>query len=146
MHWAFSSTNFFPRLSYSCYSNSFCHQHPARCFQFYYHFFGLCNFCTFCLLLLLPSRLQFGQRNGSRLCTTDFMCILAHDRAIVAVEYIRDPFTQEVSLLTCAHDSIKIWSALVISFSFLSAVFPFFLICKAHYRNVLSSCANYMAL
>uniref|UniRef100_A0A915AX61 Anaphase-promoting complex subunit 4 WD40 domain-containing protein n=1 Tax=Parascaris univalens TaxID=6257 RepID=A0A915AX61_PARUN len=35
----------------------------------------------------------------------------AHDRAIVAVEYIRDPFTQEVSLLTCAHDSIKVWSA-----------------------------------
>uniref|UniRef100_A0A914RPH1 WD_REPEATS_REGION domain-containing protein n=1 Tax=Parascaris equorum TaxID=6256 RepID=A0A914RPH1_PAREQ len=44
----------------------------------------------------------------------DRICVpltLPHDRAIVAVEYIRDPFTQEVSLLTCAHDSIKVWSA-----------------------------------
>uniref|UniRef100_A0A9J2PNZ1 Anaphase-promoting complex subunit 4 WD40 domain-containing protein n=1 Tax=Ascaris lumbricoides TaxID=6252 RepID=A0A9J2PNZ1_ASCLU len=61
--------------------------------------------------LVSSSMTVLGEAEGDRVFLLVNKIPKAHDRAIVAVEYIRDPFTQEVSLLTCAHDSIKIWSA-----------------------------------
>ncbi|VDM45104.1 unnamed protein product [Toxocara canis] len=49
--------------------------------------------------------------NGAIVFNSAFIRIRfsAHDRAIVGVEHVCDPLTNEMSLITCAHDSIKIW-------------------------------------
>lgn len=32
-----------------------------------------------------------------------------HGRALIGVSYIRDPYSQEDYLITCAQDSLKVW-------------------------------------